>query len=160
MRKKYLEECEIIRQNCEYTAEAHHIIAEKNKRMQVGFQLVPAISASLSSLLVVGTTVPEWVGWIAVISAVVTAVASVLNPLKDYYDHLNAAKNFTALKHDARNFKNVSSSKMNDNNLVLGVENLHQRYNDLIKFVPPTDDKSFEKAVKRIKEGIHNPNES
>jgi hypothetical protein len=157
MREQYLKECNTICQDCTYTAETHHIIARKNKRLQIWLQLVPAVSAAFFSLLVVGTPVPAWVGWLAVISAVVTAVASVLNPLKEYYDHLNAAKNFTTLKHDARSLENTFSERMDDNALAVAVENLHQRYNDIIKLVPPTDKKSFEEARHVVKAGIHEP---
>lgn len=157
MREQYLKECDLIYQNCVYTAETHHVIAKKNKRLQIWFQLVPAIFAALSSLLVVGTPVPVWVGWVAVISAVITAVASVLNPLKEYYDHLNAAKNFTTLKHDARSLKNTFSANMDDGALAVAVENLHKRYNDMVKLVPPTDDDSFERARCKVKAGIHEP---
>lgn len=159
MKKKYLEECKIIQQNCTYSAEAHHIIAKKNKRLSTWFQVVPAVIATLSGLLVAGSVVPVWFGWLTVISAVITAVANVLNPLKEYYDHLNAAKNFTAMKHDARTLGDVFNLRMDDSSLAVAVENLHQRYGDLIKFVPPTDNDSFEEASARIKDGIHEPDD-
>jgi len=157
MREKYLNECKVIKENCEYTAEAHHIIAARNKRLSIGFQLVPAIIAALSGILVVGAVVPIWWGWLTVLSAVVTAVASVLNPLKTYYDHLNAAKNFTALKQEARGLKDTFSSTMEDKEFFSAVKNLHEKYNNLIKFVPPTDKKSFSEGRERIKRGVHKP---
>jgi hypothetical protein len=157
MREKYLNECKIIKDNCEYTAEAHHIIAARNERMSIGFQLVPAIIATLSGILVVGMVVPIWWGWLTVLSAVITAVASILNPLRVYYDHLNAAKNFTALKQEARALKDVFGSDMKDEVFFTAVKNLHDKYNSLIKFVPPTDEKSFNKGRERIKKGVHEP---
>lgn len=157
MREKYLNECKIIKENCEYTAEAHHIIAAHNKKLSIGFQLVPAIIAALSGVLVVGTIIPIWWGWLTVLSAVVAAVASVLDPLKTYYDHLNAAKNFTALKHEARGLRDTFSFSMEDREFFTAVKNLHDKYNDLIKFVPPTDEKSFNKGRERIKKGVHEP---
>lgn len=157
MREKYLNECKIIKENCEYTAETHHIIAARNKNLSIGFQLVPAIIAALSGVLVVGAVVPIWWGWLTVLSAVITAVASVLNPLKAYYDHLNAAKNFTALKHEARGLKDTFSSNMEDKEFFIAVKNLHDKYNNLVKFVPPTDEKSFNKGRERIKKGVHEP---
>lgn len=160
MREKYSEECKIINQNCTYSAEAHHTIATRNKRLSMWFQIMPAVVAALSGVLVAGSVVPSWFNWLTVISAVVTAVASVLNPMKEYYDHLNAAKNFTVLKHEARTLGDVFGTKMDDNSFAVSVENLHRRYADLIKFVPPTDNKSFEQTRKRIKAGIHEPDES
>jgi len=157
MKEKYLNECKIIKENCEYTAETHHIIAARNEKMSVGFQLIPAIIAALSGILVVGMIVPIWWGWLSVFSAVIVAVASVLNPLRAYYDHLNAAKNFTALKQEARALKDTFSSDMVDEEFFRAVKNLHDKYNNLIKFVPPTDEKSFNKAKERIKKGVHEP---
>ena len=155
MKEKYLDECKIIKENCEYTAEAHHIIAVRNEKLSIKLQLVPAVVATLSGILVAGTVIPIFWGWLTVLSAVITAVASILNPLKTYYDHLNAAKNFTALKHEARSLRKTFSSNMKDEEFFVSVKNLHDKYNNLIKFVPPTDEKSFDKARKRIKIGIH-----
>jgi hypothetical protein len=92
MRKNYTDECDQIKQNCEYTAEAHHIIASRNKTLGIWLQIVPAGVAAISGTLVAGQVVPLWVGWLTTISAVITAVASVLDPNRGYYEHLNAAK--------------------------------------------------------------------
>lgn len=157
MREKYLEECNVIEQCCTYSAEAHHIIANKSKQLMTWLQIIPAIIASLSGILVAGEIVPIWFGWLTVVSAVITSITSVLNPLKEYYDHLNAAKNFTALKHEARALRGIFSARMNDDVFFGAVENLTKRYAEFIKFVPPTDDDSFYRARKKIKSGIHKP---
>ncbi|HHT9139017.1 MAG TPA: SLATT domain-containing protein [Candidatus Wunengus sp. YC60] len=157
MRKQYLLECKHIQENCTYTAESHHILSDRGKRLGIWFQLVPTVIAAILASLVMLQMAPLVVNGLTVIAAVVSAVANVLNPLKDYYDHLNAAKNFTALKHDARALHELFSGNMNDKDFALAVETLHNRYNDLIRFVPPTDSKAFEEARKRIKEGIHEP---
>lgn len=77
--------------------------------------------------------------------------------MKVYYDHLNAAKNFTALKHEARGLKDTFSSTIEDKEFFSAVKNLHEKYNNLIKFVPPTDEKSFNESRERIKKGVHGP---
>jgi len=155
MRERYTNECKIIQQNCVYSAEAHHTIANKNKRLSTWLQLIPAVIAALSGVLVAGSIIPVWFGWLTVGSAIITAVASVLNPLKEHYDHLNAAKNFTVLKHEARTLGDVFSTRMDDNAFAVAVENLHQRYADLVRFVPPTDNEAFGQARERIKAGVH-----
>lgn len=157
MREKYNEETGNIERNCTYTAEAHHIIALRNKRMSAGFQIIPAVVAAALGAAVGGGFIPPWWIWISVVSAVVAAVGNVLNPMKEYYDNLNAAKNFTALKHDARALRDVFSSRMNDEEYMTAVQILHDRYNDLLRFAPPTDKKSFEEARERVKKGIHKP---
>jgi hypothetical protein len=158
-REKYIAELKQIKQNCEYTAETHHNIANVNKKMAIWFQTVPAVAAALSGLLVAGQVIPIWWAWITTISAVVAAVGTVLNPLKDYYDHLNAAKSFTILKHDARSLYETFESGMGDSTFQSNVKTLHERYNDLLRFVPPTNNSAFEKARRRIKSGIHQPDQ-
>lgn len=155
MREQYIKECVTVEQNCTYTAEAHHIIAARQKCFSAWFQIVPAVVAAILGVLIGVGTVPPWWVWLSVISAVIAAVGNVLNPLKEYYDHLNAAKHFTVLKQDARSLKNTFSASMNDSEFAVAVKDLHDRYNDLVRFVPPTDKKSFEKAQKRVKSGVH-----
>ncbi|MFA6536584.1 MAG: SLATT domain-containing protein [Candidatus Paceibacterota bacterium] len=155
MKDKYIKECEAIKQNCTYTGEAHHIIADKQKRLAGYFQIIPAVVAAVLGVLVGSGSVPSWFIWLSVISAVVAAVGNVLNPLKDYYDNLNAAKNFVTLKQDARSLEETFSAAMSDAEFATATKSLHDRYNDLVRFAPPTDKKSFEEAQKRVKSGVH-----
>ncbi len=157
MKEKCTEECKTVEQHCIYTAETHHIIARKARRDANWFQIAPAVAAAIIGALVGSGTLPFWAVWISVVSAVIAAVGNVLNPLKDYYDHLNAAKSFTALKHDARALHAIFCHSMNEAEYVTASRSLHDRYNDLIRFAPPTDTKSFEEARKRIKDGVHTP---
>ena len=91
------------------------------------------------------------------LSATVSAITAVLNPNKAYQDHLAAAKNFTTLKHDARFLHESQSTRLTDEALVIAIENLHQRYNELLKSTPPTDDESFAKARQTVQSGMHEP---
>lgn len=159
MRDQLIQECKTIQQNCTYTAEAHHIIADDSKYLSQVFQVIPAIGAALLGTLVVGEVVPKWVGWLSVISAVIAAVGSVLDPHKTYYEHLNAAKHFTALKHEARSLRNAFSFGLSDEDLENRVRSLGDAYGQLIRFVPPTTKEAFEKAQERIKSGVHDPDE-
>ena len=157
MREKYLDECGIIQQNCTYTAEAHHIMALAAKRKAFYLEVVPAVIAAVTSTLVTTGIVGIWLLPFTIVSATVSAIAAVLNPNKTYQEHLSAARNFTTVKHDARFLRESQSVKMSDDLFALAVDNLHQKYNELLKAVPPTDQGSFEKARKIIQEGIHDP---
>lgn len=163
MRKKLLQECKTIQDYCKYNAEAHHILVAKNEKLSLWLQLIPAIIAALSGFQSNGLLVPQWAspvwGWLTATAATVMAVSTVLNPLRTYFDHLNAAKSFVILKHDARALYETFSVGMNDESLAQAVNNLHQRYNDLVKSVPPTTKESFEEARLRIKDGRHEPDE-
>lgn len=155
MNEKYISECSAIEQNCTYTAETHHIIATKQKALSAWFQVIPAVVSALLGVLVGTGIVPFWFIWLSVISAIVAAVGNVLNPLKEYYDHLNAAKNFTCLKQDAYSLRETFCCSMSEAECHATVKSLHDCYNDLVKFAPPTDNDSFEKARIRVKEGVH-----
>lgn len=155
MREKYIEECAIIHQNCTYTAEAHHLVAATSKRRGFWLQIVPAICAAVSSAFVAAGYAPNGVLVFTLLSATTSAVAAVLNPNLAYQEHLAAAKSFTALKHDARFLRDAHATKLSDEGLVIAVENLHNRYNELLKTVPPTEEKYFLKARQSIQRGFH-----
>lgn len=156
MRKKYLEECSTIEDHCRYNAETHHIIASDNKGYAFKFQVVPAIiTAFLVTVPVVGQKVPQYWGALTLLSSVITAIGNIANPLKEYYDHLIAAKSFTAIKHEARALRDVFSINMSEQELNTTVKCLDNRYCDVARTVPPTNDSAFAKAEKRIKSGVH-----
>lgn len=157
-RESYIKECELIRQNCLYTAEAHHNIASRYKSFAFWFQIAPAvIAAASSSAAIANLANGALLNTIALIGAVATSVSSVINPNKVSETHLQAAKSFTILKHDARFLKDSRNHDLDDQAFSLAVENLHQRYNDYVGSVPPTDDKAFEEARQKIQKGIHDP---
>jgi hypothetical protein len=157
MKEKYIEECKIIQQNCTYTAEAHHHLAIWNRGLAYAFQIIPAVIATVTSVLVVANAEPRSWLWATVIASAISAVTTVLDPNKKYLDHLNAAKNFTVIKHDARFLCEAKSHNMGDEAFRIAVENLHEKYNDLIKMTPPTGAISFWRARKIIGAGIHEP---
>jgi hypothetical protein len=157
MKQKYIDECKIIQQNCTYTAEAHHQMALVQKRYGLWLEIIPSVCAALTGALVAAGLASTDLLIITIISAVVSAVAGVLNPNRSYQEHLAAGKNFTTLKHDARFLHEATSYKMTDDAFCVCVENLHQRYNELLKTTPPTSPESFEKAQKVVKGRNHEP---
>jgi hypothetical protein len=157
MKDKYIEECKVIQQNCTYTAETHHQMATSAKRQAFWLEVIPAICAALSGVLVSTGILGTKTLIISIISSVITAVSAVLNPNKTYQAHLEAAKNFTALKHDARFMHEAMLSKLSDESFALAVEHLHQKYNEFLKTVPPTNAKSFKKAQAIVQGGVHEP---
>jgi len=71
--------------------------------------------------------------WATVVSAVIAAVASVLDPNKQYQEHPGAAKAFIVLKHDARFLQEAKSHKLSDEAFYLPVENLHAKRNEIVR---------------------------
>jgi hypothetical protein len=151
-------ECARIEENATYSAETHHILAKRQQLWFKIFQLIPAIATAVIGTLTVGQVVPRWVGIVGLITAVVTAIGTVLNPQQSYYEHVSAAKAFTVMKHDARATRELGERSANQD-LAVSVQGLHDRYNDLVRIAPVTEDWAFEKARKRIQAGLHSPDE-
>lgn len=99
----------------------------------------------------------DWLPIVTMLTAVVTAVATVLNPNRRYEEHLGAAKAFTVAKHDARLLHMAEATSIGDEAFVVQVKNLHDQYNALVRAVPPTEVKYFEKARERVMSGRHDP---
>lgn len=150
------DECRRIEENSTYSAETHHILAKRQRLVYVALQLIPAVATALLGTLAVGEVVPPWVGVVALITAIFTAIGTVLNPQRGYYEHKSAAKAFTAIKHDAR-FVLGSGERLETNCLAVSIKCLHDRYNGLVQAAPVTQDWAFERARKRIHSGVHAP---
>lgn len=153
-----LKECARVEENSTYSAEAHHIMAKRQDRLYSFTQLVPALASAAMGALVVGQVVPSWVGIASLFAAGITAIGTVLNPQRSFFQHLSAAKAFTVMKHDARAARDRSPS-LTDEQCDCICESLHDRYNDLVRTAPPTEDWAFKKARKRIQSGVHSPDE-
>lgn len=143
-------ECRTIEDNARHTAEAHHILASRSKTQAFWFEVVPAVIASLSGLLVVGEVIPVWWGWVTVVSAVITATSSIVSPHKSYYENLNAAKSFTVVKHRARSLHATFALTMTEQEFIKEVRGLSDYYNQLILLTPPTQEWAYKKAVKKL----------
>jgi hypothetical protein len=160
MKEAYINECKQIKQSAEYSAEAHHILSKVHKTLSYLFQVIPAGVAAITGALVAANKSPDSLLWWTVSAAVVAAVANILDPKKNYQDHLNAAKNFTTMKHDARFLHESQSLKLSDEAFAVAVENLHNRYNDLVKLTPPTTDWAFAWGRWRIHKQLHQPDKA
>ena len=152
-------ECSIIEQFCIYNAETHNTMARKAQRKTFWLQCVPAILTSLSAFLVVGQIIPAWWGWTTLVTAVITAVGSTMDTKTAFFNHLFAAKHFSALRHQARSLRDTFMSNMPETEIISRTRELNIKYDDLIHFTPLTDNKSFEEARERIKSGVHTPDE-
>lgn len=153
-----LNELKIIKDNCEYTAEAHFTHAKEVKRNYLYLQLILAIiTALVGGAIVVGQTIANWVGWLTAIGAVITGSISVLNPLQEYYECFIAGNAFTRLKHEARSLRDSFYLDLTNEELANAVKLLQSKYGDICSLSPLTDEKAFEKSRVKVKSGIHNP---
>jgi hypothetical protein len=116
---------------------------------------VPAIIAASSGLLVVGQVIPVWWGWATVVSAVVTATTSIVSPQKSYYENLNAAKSFTVVKNKAHALHAAFASSLTETELFKEIRNLADYYDQLVLLTPPTAEKAYKKAVKKLSQRVN-----
>jgi hypothetical protein len=157
MREKLLAECSHVEQYSTYNAEIHHQICATQRRLGKGLQIgPPAIAAILGALTAIGC-LPLYGAWLTALSAVFSSLTNVLDPMAEANAHLRAGKAFTILKHEARTLRDTFSLGMPDEAFTIAVKNLDDRYNDLVRQSPPTTDKAFNKARKKIQDKIHEP---
>lgn len=155
MNEEYKLECQKIFDNCLFTAEAHHIIALKNRNLQRWLQVFPAVVAALSGTLTLSGSATTFFQILTAMAAVVAAITTVLDPAKQYEQHVAAAKAFTILKQDSDSLRVSFGPHMDSSDLAASLKILHDRYNDLVLAAPPTEEKAFEEARQRIKAGVH-----
>lgn len=139
-------ECEVVEDNARHTADAHYYSATRNRRLAFWFEVAPASIAALSSLLVVGEVVPDWWGWLTVISSVIAAVGVVLSPHKAYHEDLKSGKNFTSIKNQAKTLSSTYAHQYTEGQFFEAVKSLNDRYDQLVLISPPTEEWAYEKA--------------
>lgn len=155
LKKKLVNECEVIRDNCEYIAESHYLSAKRAGATKYIFEIIPAAASAISGILTGAGIFPEWTIWFSVFTAAVAAISGVLDPSKKQKEFSTAGHNFTALKHKARFLKEILSETMSDEELTLATQSLHEEYTTTIKMSPLTEEDMFQKGSKKIKAGIH-----
>ncbi len=143
-------ECKTIEDNARHTAEAHYLIAAKSKRTAIILEVIPALIAASSGLLVVGEIIPIWWGWLTVVSASVTATSSIISPHKSYYENLNAGKAFTVVKNRAKSLNETFANLSAEEELCKEVKALSEYYNQLVLLTPPTQEWAYKKAERKL----------
>lgn len=148
-------ECKRIQEDSTYTAEVHHIISHKLHKRAFWCKLIPSSITVLSAFALIAGY-PNWIAWVTLISGAVTMLNVFISPQESARQHLFAAKNFTVLKHESRSLHESFREFLTKDELFSAVKLLREKFNLVVQFTPPTDDdKAFEKARQRIKEGIH-----
>lgn len=150
-------ECKRIQEDSTYTAEVHHIISHKLHQRAFWCKLIPSSITVLSAFALIAGY-PNWIAWVTLLSGAVTMLNVFMSPQEAARGHLFAAKNFTVLKHESRSLHESFRGFLTKDEFFNAVRLLREKYNLLVQFTPPTDDKkAFDKAHVRIKEGVHEP---
>jgi len=135
----FREECQKIHDDAQFSAEVQYLSASRYERIAFWLQVVPAVASALTGTLSIGLPTQPYLRWIAAGSAVITAVATILNPAQRRYAHLSAAKAFTVVKIEARSIGGVFGPTMPLHDFQKAVKELVTRYNDLVRLVPPSE---------------------
>ena len=151
-----INECRQIEDDCLHSAEAHYIIAANAGRVSFWVKLIPAVAAAASGAALLAGA-PNWIAWFSVIAGIAFALQSIMNPDKEKEEHSQAAKSYTALKHESRSLYQTFHNEMDKNSFSAWVRILRERYNMIAKLTPQTTVKAFEEGRKRIKSGRHTP---
>ena len=149
-------ECKRIEDDCQYTAEAHYIIASGAGRVSFWVKLVPALAAAVSGVALLSGA-PNWVAWFSVVAGVAFALQSIMNPDKKQEEHSQAGKNYSALKQESRSLYQTFYKEMDRDSFSIMVRIFRERYNMVAKMTPQTTIKAFEEGRRRIKAGRHTP---
>lgn len=151
-----VQECMRVEGDCEYTAEAHFIIAAKAGWVSFLVKLIPAAAAAASGAALLSGA-PDWIGWFSVIAGVAFALQSIMDPDKKREEHSQAGKSYTALKHESRALHETFSKEIDHDSFHMMVRIIREKYNQLVKLTPQTTEKEFEEGRVRIKAGRHKP---
>jgi len=150
--KKLLDELQTVEENCLYTAQAHFAIAARKGALVRGvFVGASAVAAIAGGLVVAGC--PPWLGMVSAVAGVVGAVSAALGADEDVHAHRVAANVLTKLRHEARALRETFASSFSEEELMREVRKITDGYNSLIQGLPPTDEKSMEKARETIQSG-------
>ena len=161
MRENLLKECRVIDDHCTFSAEVHHIIAVNENRYEKLVRAVPAVITAISSSLSFQSPDNEIWQWLTVVAAITTVLASIFDFKKSYQSHIDAAKGFTILKHEARALVLAFHENMGDDELRSETRRLLDEYMNLVRSAPPTTTAAFNKARNHIEsEGRHKSVES
>ncbi len=151
-----INECRRLEEDSTYNADTHHIIAARSNTRGIWLKsMTAAVSAISGAVVLLGYA--TWVGWLSIVSGLALALMTALDVDRKKVDHLFAAKEFTVLKHEARSLYQAFAPEMERHGFFLEVKRLRDKYNDLVLHCPPTENKAFEGAQRRIKSGIHSP---
>ena len=142
-----IKECMRIENDSLYTAEAHYILASKEKKTAFWLKIIPAAVSAISGILLL-RGYPAWIAWLAIVSGAVFALQSVLDPDRKANDHSVAGKEYTALKHEARRLCRVFCKEMSRSDFPIAVKILCEKYNFMVKHTPQTTEKAFEEGRK------------
>lgn len=156
-RERLIEECLHIKEEAEYTAQAHFMSIDRAWLTGRGTLLVIPATIAAAANLAVALGAPTGVSAIGVVGGLVAAVAGYLGVDAKQNAHRQAATEFTLVRQAARRLAETYSEGMTDKDLKSEVRALNDRYDDLVRRCLPTSKKAFEEGRKRIKDGIYSP---
>jgi hypothetical protein len=150
-----VQECKRISEDSLYTAQAHFETARlADLRERWVMLIVPSFIAAVSSILVaVGPAEWKWLAAVAAAASLVATVAGYLRVDERATLQTQAGNAFTILRHQARLLAELANT-LELNDLHGRITRLTERYEDLVRATPSTDNRAFNIARNRVKQGI------
>lgn len=147
-------ECKKIEENCLYTGQTHFAMAASSgRKVKVWLMLIPSIIGAGSGLAV-ALGAPTWIGAFAAFTGIVTSVATFLGIDRESIAHETAGKLLTQLRDETRALREAYSPNMTPEQFATDVRALGNRYRAFVASLPLTSDDAFEKARKKVKDGV------
>jgi hypothetical protein len=153
-RIKIVEEAKRIENDTLYSAKGHYEAAEYWTR----FHLTIGIPTAILSAIAGASALAQFdnhniiAGFLAIIVAALTAVATFLNPNEKSNAHQNVGNKYNALRNHVHVFCNIDSSVENsEQELIKQLKELARQRDELNQDSPPISSWAYKKAQKLIK---------
>jgi len=151
-----VELCKTIAENSLYTGQAHFEEASsssyRKRFLFVGCACVAAVSGSLTAC-----GYPIWIGVFGAAAGLLTGVSSYLGIDEEAVHHSYAGNALTTLRHEADALYQTFARELPHEQLVFEARRLQDRYGLTIATCKPPSNESFDKARRRIKSGLFQP---
>ena len=157
---KLAEECKTVAENCLYNAQAHYelavIVKKRVAKKALWLVIVPSAIAGVAGVLT-AVGLPAWIGAFSAGGGFLASVYSAFGGEQSGTAHRIAANQWTALRHEARSLHETYFSELPHQQFLAEVRRIDDRYTTLCQALEPTDREAFDKARKRVKSGLFEP---
>lgn len=151
--QKCVEELERLHEDSYYSAQTYFESAKSLIFWGKSVVFAPALAASLASLLV-AVGAPKELSSLSAIAGAVSATSAFLGSTRNGELHMEAAKEFTRIRHAARIELSMGLANPECARLETTLRSLRGDYDAVVKNVTPVSNRFFVKTQRRITKGV------
>lgn len=149
-------EAERIEQDTFYSAKGHFVGAQKWRSLNMILGLPSTLFSAIAgtSALIQFDNHNTIAGVFAIIVAALTALTTFLNPSEKANSHQNAGTRYTAIRNDARKFRDLDLHRedISEQDLLVMLEDLKKQRNEMNQNSLPIPDSAFKKVQRAYRE--------